>query len=463
METGRRIPLADLPSAAHQLLWRADMESYPRWTAPLVRFARIVYAVVRDLIEGQMTLRAMSLVYTTLLSLVPLIAISFSVLKGFGAHNQVKPFLDGMLAPLGEKGLEVSARIVEFVDNMKVGVLGGVGFALLFYTVISLMQKIERAFNETWRVRRQRNLSQRFRDYLSVIIVGPALVFASLGVSASLFASSTVKDIAAIEPLGFLVRFAGAVIPYLMIIGAFTFIYLFMPNTRVKVRSALLGGTVAGVLWNTLGWGFAAFVASSAQYTAIYSTFATLIVFLIWLHVAWLILLVGSSIAFYHQRPEYLVAQRQEIKVSNRVREKLALLAMAHIARAFYGGRPPWTADGLAVRLMAPAEATDGVLAALEKAGHIVRTAQEPPGYLPARPPETTEVESVLAAVRAADEEGMLPLARLPADTNVDSLIADLERAAQARVKGRTVRDLAGVRPGEGSRGAAPTALSPPG
>jgi membrane protein len=236
-----------------------------------------------------------------------------------------------------------------------------------------------------------------------------------------------------------------------------------MPNTRVKVRSAFLGGIVAGVLWNTLGWGFAAFVASSSKYTAIYSTFATLIVFLIWLHIAWLILLIGSSIAFYHQRPEYLVAQRQEIKVSNRVREKLALLVMSHIARAYYASRPPWTADGLAVRLMAPAEATDGVLAALEKAGHIVRTAQEPPGYVPARPPETTEVESVIAAVRAADEDAMLPLSRLPGDAGVDGLIADLERAAQARIKGRTVRDLAGVRAADLQRGPVPSPASPPG
>jgi membrane protein len=136
------------------------------------------------------------------------------------------------------------------------------------------------------------------------------------------------------------------------------------------------------------------------------------------------------------------------------VREKLALLVMAHIGRSYYAGRPPWTADALAVRLIAPVDAVDGVLSALEKTGHVVRTAQEPPGYVPARPPETTEVESVLSAVRAADEDSALSLARLPNDTSVDGLISDVERAAAARIKGRTVKDLAGLRPGEKDRSA---------
>jgi membrane protein len=451
MEPGSRPSIADLPATAQRWLWRQDLGAYPRWAVPFVRFARIVYAVVRDFIEGQMTLRAMSLVYTTLLSLVPLIAISFSVLKGFGAHNQVKPFLDNMLAPLGEKGLEISARIVEFVDNMQVGVLGFVGFALLFYTVISLMQKIERAFNEIWRIHRPRSLSQRFRDYLSVIIVGPALVFASLGISATFLASGTVRDIAAIEPVGFLVKLAGTLIPYLMIIAAFTFIYVFMPNTRVRLRSALLGGVVAGILWNTLGWAFASFVASSGQYVAVYSAFATLILFLIWLHIAWLVLLVGSSIAFYHQRPEYLIAERRELGASNRVRERLALLVMANVARHFYAGKAPWTADALALHLMAPVDAVDAALGALEKAGHLTRTGQEPPAYLPARPPETTEVAAILAAVRAADEDAILSPDKLPPDAAVDGLVGDLDRTVAARLKGRTVKDLAGLRPARGA------------
>ena len=109
-----------------------------------------------------LTLQAMSLVYTTLLSLVPLIAVSFSVLKGFGVHNQVEPMLSSVLAPLGDKGAEITSKIIEFVENTKAGVLGSLGLVLLFYTVVSLIQKIERSFNFTWRISKPRPFAQRF-------------------------------------------------------------------------------------------------------------------------------------------------------------------------------------------------------------------------------------------------------------------------------------------------------------
>jgi len=154
----------------HRHIWESPLESRPPWQRGLINGLRIIQLLIRDLAEGQITLRAMGLVYTTLLSMVPLLAVSFSVLKGFGVHNQVRPLLLKLLEPLGEKGVEITDQIITFVDNVQVGVLGAVGLALLFYTVISLLQKVERAFNYTWRVSRPRPLSQRFSDYLSVIL-----------------------------------------------------------------------------------------------------------------------------------------------------------------------------------------------------------------------------------------------------------------------------------------------------
>ena len=245
---------------ARRWLWDVDLGGLPTWRRLVLWTLRIGHACLRDLAEGQLTLRAMSLVYTTLLSLVPLLAISFSVLKGFGVHNQVEPLLLGFLEPLGDKGVEITERIVGFVDNIKVGVLGFLGFVLLFYTVISLMQKIERAFNYTWRISRERTLGQRFRDYFSVIIIGPVLVFSSLSITASIMSDQVVQALTAIEPFGTLLHLAGRLVPYLLIVAAFTFIYAFMPNTKVRLGSALVGGLVAGVLWNAAGWAFASFV-----------------------------------------------------------------------------------------------------------------------------------------------------------------------------------------------------------
>ncbi len=134
----------------NHFIWDSDIRSIPVWQAWIINSLRILHEVFRDLTKGQLNLQAMSLVYTTLLSLVPLLAVSFSMLKGFGVHNQIEPFMLNLLAPLGDKGHEITAKIIDFVDNVNVGVLGSVGLGVLLYTTVSLIYKIEKVFNFTW-------------------------------------------------------------------------------------------------------------------------------------------------------------------------------------------------------------------------------------------------------------------------------------------------------------------------
>jgi membrane protein len=427
---------------AYAFLWRSDPATMPRLQAGFVHMVRIVYVLTRDLLDGQLNLRAMSLVYTTLLSMVPLLAISFSVLKAFGVHNQIEPFLLQLLEPLGEKGIEVTEQVIGFVDNMKVGVLGSIGFVFLIYTVISLILKIERAFNYTWRIERPRPLVQRFSDYLSVILIGPVLMFSAVGIGASVRSNWVVARLTEFETVGVMVSFAGKAVPFLMIILAFTFIYIFIPNTKVRITSALIGGTVAGVLWQIVGWAFASFIVGSAKYTAIYSAFATLVLFMIWLYVGWLILLIGSSIAFYHQNPAYRTAQRRNIRLSSRVKEHLAIQVMVLISRHMYEHERGWTPDLLAEWLRVPAEPVHEVILALEKAGLLAQARDERSGYLPARPLDTTTVSEVLAAVRTAEEEDGIHVDHLPEDKAVAALIAETEGAADRVAGACTLKDL---------------------
>ena len=176
----------DLQKILTDTIWETDTRPLSPMTARAIRTLRVLYRVLGDVVDGQLTLRAMSLVYTTLLSLVPLLAVSFSVLKGFGVHNQIEPILLNVLAPLGERGVEITRQIIEFVENVKVGVLGSLGLGLLLFTVVSLTQKIERAFNYTWRVTEHRSFVQRFSDYISVILIGPLLIFSAIGITASI-------------------------------------------------------------------------------------------------------------------------------------------------------------------------------------------------------------------------------------------------------------------------------------
>jgi len=254
----------ELQENLDQLLWNTELKNLNKVQAFLIQALRIFYGTFHDLKSGLPSLRAMSLVYTTLLSIVPLLAVSFSVLKGFGAHNELEPRLISLLEPLGEKGIQISQQIIAFVDNMKVGVLGSIGLLLLIFTVLSLVKKIESAFNATWNISVTRNILQRFSNYLSVILIGPLLLFTSAGITASFNSSAVVNKFLSIEPFGSILLFLGEFTPYILTTLSFTLIYLLIPNTKVQFKSALYGAVIAAIAWKMIGALFTAFIVDVA-------------------------------------------------------------------------------------------------------------------------------------------------------------------------------------------------------
>jgi membrane protein len=433
---------ADLLSRIERHVWGASDAARPRWQVHALRFVRTVLILGRDLAMGQLTLRGMSLVYTTLLSIVPLLALSFSVLKAFGVRNQLEPMLLSLLEPMGAEGIEMAHRIAGFIENMNVGVLGAVGLALLLYTAISLMQKIEESLNYIWHIPQPRGLGERFSRYLSVLLVGPILVFSALGLTASVMNMEAVQKLLEIGTLGQIVELAGRLVPYLLVIGAFTFIYLFIPNARVRIGPALVGGTVGGIAWQTAGWLFATFVASSGKYTAIYSGFAIVLLFMIWLYVSWLVLLFGASVAFYIQHPEYLYLGSGEPRLSNRMRERLALSAMHLVAARFLAGERAPELGEFTRLLGVPGHVLDTVLDALQTRQLVLLTQDEPPRYLPGRDPSLITVMQVLDAVRSAGEARFLSPGAMPAPAQVERVLHDAKTAVESAVGELSLRDL---------------------
>jgi membrane protein len=385
-------------------IWSYDASDVKEKRSYWHHFLQITAMVVRDWMGGMLTLRSMSLVYTTLLSIVPLLAVSLSVLKGFGVHNQLEPALVALLEPLGEKSIELSSKLVGFVDNMKIGVLGALGLALLLFTVVSLIQKIEAAFNATWRLQDSRSLIQRFSNYLSVVLVGPVLLFSAAGITASLGNHSIVVAINELPFMSNAVWIIGKILPYLLVIGAFTFIYILVPNTRVKPLSALYGAVVAGLMWKGTGFMFTIFMSGSTKYTAIYSGFAITLLFMIWLFLSWLILLIGSSIAYYHQHPERLHWAELKSHLSGRMREQMVLQLMVNIGR-YYDARSDLTTtvDDMANYQQVPVEMIGRMLDALEQDGLVRRSSDVPPCYLPARSINRISLNEILRSSRDAE------------------------------------------------------------
>jgi membrane protein len=424
-------------------MWDDDLSDMDRPRRILVFVLRVAHMLLRELLGGQLNLRAMSLVYTTLLSIVPLLAVSFSVLKGFGVHNQIEPILYNFLEPLGPQGAEITERIIYFVENVKVGVLGSVGFAMLIYTVVALVQKIEAAFNFVWQIDHLRPLSQRISNYLSVILLGPALIFIAISFSATVLGSDWTQRLITIEPLGTLVFFSSKLVPYVLVSLAFTLIYIFIPNTRVQFRAALVGGVIAGVIWKITGWGFAAFIASSSKYAAIYSSFAIMILLLIWMYLSWLILLVGSQIAFFVQFPKYMTMNRVRFVLSSRLREQLALQLMYLVAYNHHHDRPPWNLDQFAEYLNIPGEPVHRMVRVLVDAGYLIEISDDdPPIYLPLHDIDTTRLVDLLKDIRVAGESRFLSLQQLTPVQPINQLMSDLQVSSETALGERTLKSL---------------------
>lgn len=425
-------------------LWDLDLQSLPWWKKIAVNTSRFFYLIMADLANGQLNLRAMSLVFTTILSFVPLIAVSFSVLKAFGVHNQIEPVLLNLFAPLGSKAPELTQNMIGFVDNVKVGLLGTIGIAFLFYSVLSLVKKVEESFNYTWRIKKSRTLLERFSSYLSVLMVGPVLVIAAMGTTATLLNHSITQSVAAIEPFGTLLAILSKLLPYFFIIAAFTFTYAFVPNTKVRFTPALTGGVVAGVLWQSVGWLFAFFVAKSTAQNAIYagSGFAIIFFFMTWLYLSWLILLVGSNVAFYVQFPENLRAKTRSLVLSNFDREYVAFNVLIAIAKNFYAQEAPLTAEQIANQLACPKQSVERAIACFEKADILRGVNGESSTYLPAVPLEDLLVADVYEAIRnCTGTYKKISVAR-SRENSAFSLMVEIEDSVNQKLGDLKVKEL---------------------
>ncbi len=430
--------IAVLRERFERLVWSDMLYEYGIPGRILANVLRYTVALVRDTSAGGLMMRSMSLVYTTLLSVVPLLAFSFSVLKGFGVHNQLEPVLYTMLEPLGTQGAEITRQVIDLVDNVEGGVLGGISFAFFIYTAISMVQKIEESFNYVWHVAKRQNFARRIVEYLVVLLIGPVIIFVALGMIASLGSNAMVQFFLSVDFLGPIVVVTSKLTPYLLVTGVFTFLYMYMPNTRVRFRSALIGGLAAGFAWASISVIFATFVVYSSRTLLIYSGFAIAITTLIWLYMNWLILLIGSQLAFYHQNPAYLRIGRREPRLSNSMREHLALNIMFLIGRAFRNGDSSETIRTLAHHMRIPSVTLTPIIDGLESKKLLTLTETEE--LVPAREMSRIKLTDILAVVRIHGETGSY---RDPKWENaIHGLGVELDSAIASTVGDQTLTQL---------------------
>lgn len=333
---------------------KASVEKWQKWLARDLwaddgkrggyDIARVLAAALIGFRRHNCIQHAAALTFNTLLALIPLLAIMFALLKGLGVHNTIEPML---LKQLSVGSEEVVANIITYINNTNVGRLGSVGLVMLVFTVLALLSNIEKSFNDLWQVQETRSLFRRFADYFSVVTLGPLFVLAAVSMNTSIRSQHVVQWLLSKPVFGDALLLLFEVLPFFAIWAAFIFLYMFVPNTKVKLVSALVGGISAGSLWLLTQWAYINFQYGVGKYNAIYGTMAALPIFMIWLYVSWMITLLGVELCWAFQFRGHISRLLGKGSRDDEWEPMHVLELLLLIYNRFEQGRTPWPMEEL--------------------------------------------------------------------------------------------------------------------
>ncbi len=364
-----------------------------RWA---VRQYKLLFYTVQGLSSHGTMVRSAALTFYTLMSLVPVVALVFAVVKGFGLAEGLEQNLYEVLP----QSPEVIDYVVGFAQKALARTQGGwvalVGVLTLFWAVIKVFGSIEDAFNNIWEVRSTRSAARKYGDYIAVVVVAPILwvISSSMGNYAA-----EILGVAGSSALEVLSRAGSLVVAWVM----FTFIYVVLPSTKVRFTAALTAGVVAGTAFVLFQWGYVYLQRWMTSYNAIYGSFAALPLFLLWMQISWEILLLGGELSFAYQNVARFDEERESLLVSYDCRRKLMVGVMVLVSRAFRDGRGAVSFSEIRDRLDVPTRIMNNILYTLVQARMLSEIRTEGTDYdleyAPARDISTLRVYDILSAV----------------------------------------------------------------
>lgn len=389
-------------------IWRVRLRELETRERVLVRYARILMIAGREFITDGGPLRASALTFYTVLSLVPVMALAFAVAKGFGLQQTLEKEVLAQFPGQEAVILQMIEYARALLDQTKGGLLAGVGVAVLIWTAIKVLNNIEKSFNAIWANTTPRSMGKKFSDYLSIMLVGPLLLI--LSGSATVLVATQVTAIAnKIFFLGWLspiIMTGLQLLPYLLVWVLFSFIYGFMPNTRVPVASCLFGGVLAGTAFKLLQLAYLFFQVGVSRYNAIYGSFAALPLFLIWMQLSWLVVLFGAELAYAHQNVDNYELEPDSRNISDFLKRIYGLYVAHLLVKTFKGGEPPLTAGQIAARLDLPIRLVKNLLETLSAAGLATQALNGKSGDPAWQPGRDISGITVASVAEAMDKNG---------------------------------------------------------
>jgi len=422
------------------VLWEQNPAELSALYRTLLRQVQTVVLVGRDFAINQCLLRASALTYYTMLSIVPLLALTFALLKAFGVQNVLEPLI---MEKLNVGNGQAIQAIMGYINNTRVGSMGAFGLLFLLVAVVSLLTNVEKTFNHIWGVHEIRPLMRRFADYLSVILVGPVLIISAISMTSSLTSYHLVQKLIEMQLVGSLILLLFKVVPFLFMWLAFAFIYVFMSNIKVEWRAAFIGGVVGGTFWQVAQWGYVNFQVGVAKYNAIYGTMAALPIFMVWLFLSWVILLFGLEVTYAKQNLRTSGRDLRGSEVSRNSYEQVALVVLVTLADRFARVESALSQEQLARLLFVPSRLCRSILRMLVEIGFVSELCSRlgRRSYQLGRAAENLPLAELVKTMRDKGEEA-LHLRPHPQTLVALEACAELERLLAEGLQGVTLQDL---------------------
>ncbi len=427
-------------------IWRISTKKLPRRQSFFIKQLRVILLAVREFRGNQCQLNASALTFYTLISIVPIVAMAFGVAKGFNLDKALASEL--LLKFPGQE--ETIGQIIGFANNLlsntNGGFVAGIGVLVLFWTVIKVLNSIENSFNDIWGVRKGRTLGRKISDYLSFMFICPFFLISSTGITVFL-ASQIEMVVAKLSFLGVfspLILLSLNILPYVMLWGLFTFIYIFMPNTKVNVMSGLIGGIIAGTIYQLVQILYIHFQIGVGNANVIYGSFAALPLFLIWLQLSWRIVLFGAEVSFAHQNVDTYEFEHDCLNVSQSFKRLLSLRIVSAIVKRFSLAQEPLSANQMADELDIPIRLVRDILFELVEAGIIAELrgpTEKQSSFHPARDISHLTIQYVLDTM---DKKGTdkVPVVESPELLQLKESLAAFEEMVRISPANKLLKDI---------------------
>ena len=416
-------------------VWRISLKNTPKYKVILIKYLRIILLAFRGYDEDKVSLRSSALTFYSMLSVVPVVAMGFGIAKGFGFDKHLEQQIIENFSEQQEVLDYIITFANRFLENTKGGIIAGIGIAVLFWSVMKVLGNIESSFNAIWNIRKPRVWFRKFSDYFSMMLIAPVLII--LATSSNVFISTQITRITTeFDLLGMispLIFFLLKLIPYVLFWLVLTIVYMIMPNTKVKFKSAFIAGIISGTIFVFVQWLYIYFQVGVSKYNAIYGSFAALPLFLIWLQTSWLIVLFGAEVSFAVQNVEKYEFEPDTHNLSAYSWKVITLMVAHLLIKNFAKGEKAMTAAEISKKLEIPIRLVYDIIYKLVDSNilsEISTQHEKENAYQPAQDINNISVRNTLNTIDHCGTDKILAIASTEKD-QIIKILNDFDIAIQ--------------------------------